>query len=299
MKYVTEKVIKGKPYFYLQYGNVSHYLGAHLPDDLKREMALFFSSLQAKKESSSELQKEFPYGALQKIEDSHYWYVLLSHPFFAKERADYNRWFTIVFTFNSNRAEGSKVTQPEIEKFANSLKRKPKTRTEQEILNSFQALEFAFSNQMKWNLKSIQVIHRILLTNLDPLIAGKWKNQNNVAPGNQPTADFKSIPHEMKSLLLFLKNSFRKKIYPPLIALQFYCRFEKIHPFLDGNGRTGRILLNAILSHADYLPVIFFSQNHEEHCTAICQALQGRFSKIQQHFSSQLEKSRKRCPVKF
>tara|TARA_Y100000310_G_C20474908_1_gene711922 strand:- start:457 stop:789 length:333 start_codon:yes stop_codon:yes gene_type:complete len=48
----------------------------------------------------------------------------------------------------------------------------------------------------------------------------------------------------------------KNKIYPLRLATEFHARFEAIHPFEDGNGRTGRVLLNAILLGYGYPPLI-------------------------------------------
>ncbi|MBI5411954.1 Fic family protein [Candidatus Peregrinibacteria bacterium] len=295
MKYLVKKVIKGKAYYYLQYEEASEYLGSFLPQDLKERFLNFFKQIARSKAQGISRKRDelFPYGQARKIEKAHYQYLGLKHPLFEKEWHDFQTRFAILFTYNSNRAEGSKVTRPEIEKFALSNIRKPKTRTDREIFNSFQALGYALSEGMKWNVKSVKKIHALLLNELEPLIAGKWKTENNVALSHQKTADFKQVAKAMKNLIEWLKKGFRSKEYPPFLALVFYTRFEAIHPFLDGNGRVGRILLNALLHKFNYCPVIFFTRNHQEHCAAIQQAREGRNAKLHKHFSEQLEKTLK------
>ncbi|GAG39592.1 unnamed protein product, partial [marine sediment metagenome] len=46
------------------------------------------------------------------------------------------------------------------------------------------------------------------------------------------------------------------KLHPLKLAIEFHARFEKIHPFEDGNGRVGRMLLNAMLLEKGYPPLI-------------------------------------------
>lgn len=292
MKYVVKKVIKGNEYYYLQYKNYSKNLGVYLSSDLKEELILFFQEV-AKQEFlyfPTELKNQFRYGSIEKLEYLHHLYILLRHELFADVFDRILSQLAILFTYHSNRSEGSRVTQEQIETFKQKRIRKPRTRTDQEIYSSFQAFDFAFS-EMNWNLKGIKTVHKLLLQHTDPLIAGVWKNENNVAPGNQLTTDFKRVSQEMKRLMSWLKEAFRKKMYPPQIALGFYCQFERIHPFLDGNGRVGRILLNAILNKYKYPPIIFFSENHQEHSTAIRYALEGRWGKMYKHFLNQVKKT--------
>jgi Fic family protein len=45
------------------------------------------------------------------------------------------------------------------------------------------------------------------------------------------------------------------RLHPLVAAAEFHIRFEAIHPFIDGNGRTGRLLANFILMRSGYLPI--------------------------------------------
>ncbi|MGR3179574.1 MAG: Fic family protein [Candidatus Anammoxibacter sp.] len=294
MKYLTKKVIKGKTYYYFQYRRYNKNLGTVMPSDIKGSMIKFFSEI-AKKEYgklSPKIKKGFSYGNLKRVEELHYMYISFKHDLFGAEYMAFFNDLIILFTYHSNRAEGSRTTREEIELFSKTKIRKPKTKTSQEIFNSLRAFKFAFSSEMKWNIKSIKYIHALLLENLDPLIAGKWKNENNTAPGNQPTTSFGDVSCEMKRLINWFNKECRNKdSYPPALALEFYCRLEQIHPFIDGNGRVGRILFNAILDYFNYFPVVFFSENRNEHSAAIKQAINGRYNKLNKHFLSQARKT--------
>jgi len=75
------------------------------------------------------------------------------------------------------------------------------------------------------------------------------------------------------------------------LALEFYWKFEAIHPFEDGNGRVGRILLNRILLEQGYSPVIFFSENHLAHCNAVSKARKKRMLSLAKHFIESVKKT--------
>lgn len=302
MKYITKKVINGKVYYYLQYKGYSKSLGSVLPQNLKKELIDFFNGIYEKESGklSPLIRRKFPYGGLDSLEFQKYRNICLNNELFSLEKELFHDRFVILFTYHSNRQEGSKVTKKEIETFAKSRIRKPKTKTDMEIMNSFNAFRFAISSGMKWNMKSVKHIHKLLLNGLDPVIAGRWKKEDNTAPGNNPTTPYKQVPNAMKSIIEWLNSEFRKRgVYPPELALKFYCRFENIHPFLDGNGRVGRILLNAILYKFNYPLVIFFTENQKEHSNAIQQAINGRWCKIFKHFLTQAKKTNRELMEKF
>jgi len=306
MKYIRKKLIKGIAYYYFEFvfRTVSkkklvftRYLGKDLPPDLKLRIEGFFEEIAEL--VLSELNKKtidyFPPNGVNRIEKARAWYHYFNHELCISEFKLFKDLFITLFVLNSNRAEGSRVTREDIEKVINK-KRKPRTKIDKEIINSFEAINFAFSDKMKWSVASIKKIHKLLFLGLDDEIAGKYKQQNNVVGAGgvaSITTPKEKAKEEMKKLMMWFNDS-RKKMYPPILALKFHYRFEQIHPFLDGNGRVGRILLNAFLLDSFFMPVIFFSENHRAYGSAIAKAIEGREKKIAKYFVGQLKKTRRR-----
>lgn len=299
MKFVRNKIIKDHAYYYFEYplkttagtSIISYYIGAVLPINLREKLLSYFNEIAAlsEKQINDEAKKYFFPKPLLPIEQCKFWYKCLHNELFMADIELFRSLFGILFILNSNRSEGSKVTRKDIEKLIRR-KQKAKTPLDIEIINSLEAMKFAFSKQMKWNLKSIKKIHWLLFNKLSPSIAGKIKEENNVI-NNEPTTPWEKAKHELSSLLKwFLDN--KKKYYPPILALEFHHRFESIHPFTDGNGRIGRLLFNAYLLQQGFMPVIFFSENHSSYSNAISQARQGRKKKLAHYFINQLQKTK-------
>lgn len=74
------------------------------------------------------------------------------------------------------------------------------------------------------------------------------------------TADYTHVADAMKSLLSRYKKN-KKILFPLHLAFEFHYRFERIHPFADGNGRIGRLLMNKILDDNKFIPLTIFSEN--------------------------------------
>ncbi|MBU0460445.1 MAG: Fic family protein [Nanoarchaeota archaeon] len=292
MKYIKKKIIKGQEYYYFVYylglknqSTYSKYLGVNLPDNLKERMQQYFQEIASLVVPT--IKTDY-FHNVKVIEEARFQYILQNHELFINEKQLFKTLFYILFVLNSNRSEGSKVTQTDIEKVI-SRKIKPKTMIEKEIVNSIKAINFAFSDEMKWNAKSIKKIHHYLLHNLDDF-AGQYKKVNNIV-NNSTTTVWQKVPQEIKKLLIWFKKN--KKMYPPQLALEFHWRFEAIHPFLDGNGRVGRILLNSFLVQQGYAPVIYFTDNHQAYCNSINKAQQGRSRQLAEHFVLSVKKSEK------
>lgn len=306
MKYIRKKLIKGIEYYYFEFvfrtasGEkivFTRYLGRHLPEDLKEKIKKYFEEISelAIERIDEKINLYFPPNGVNKIERARGGYHYLNHELRANDFKLFKDLFVTLFVLNSNRAEGSKVTREDIEKIINK-KRKPRNKIDKEIVNSFDAINFAFSKKMRWNTASVKKIHKILFKGLDDEIAGKYKREDNIVGTGgiaSITTSKERVSSEMKRLIAWL-NSMRKKIYPPILAIKFHWKFERIHPFQDGNGRVGRILFNALLLNYFFMPAIFFSENHRAYSSAIAKAIEGNENKIAAYFIKQLMKTQKR-----
>ncbi len=122
-----------------------------------------------------------------------------------------------------------------------------------ETLNTREAMELIFNNKLKINKKDIILLHKILVKNTG-ISTGYKKLPNFLLGRNVKTTPPEKVEKEMEKLIdEFHKNN---TIHPLKKAAVFHGKFEKIHPFEDGNGRVGRLLINIMLLTGGYPPVI-------------------------------------------
>jgi Fic family protein len=118
------------------------------------------------------------------------------------------------------------------------------------IARNTTALEAALQLATSLDVEAILTMHRALLEDSDPLNAGRLRDQPNWIGGDSPvTAMFvpphhTDVPAALEDLVRFIARTDMPTLVQAAIA---HAQFETIHPFTDGNGRTGRALVSAIL----------------------------------------------------
>ena len=175
---------------------------------------------------------------------SHVLDTLLKRPDLADE-------FMLSLTYHSNRIEGSTLTMDETASVLfNTHPLANKTFVEQlEVKNHQVALNYLWKNLKKLPLDEgwILKMHGMLMNGI-----------RDDAGSFVPTANYLKIP----ALMTELAPEFElhpKDFFSHLASV--HARFEKIHPFSDGNGRIGRLLLNAMLLKADFPPALIREEN--------------------------------------
>jgi Fic family protein len=173
-------------------------------------------------------------------------------------RAKHYEDFLIRFTYDTNAIEGSTVTLNET-KLILLDKITPPNRTlreVREIENHEKAFSYVFNYKNDISRQFILKIHRILTNSVLPDDrSGKFRKVQVIITGAEiipPKPEF--VEKEIEQLIKRY-NKHKRKYHPIILASYFHTAFEGIHPFVDFNGRTGRLLLNFILMKRGY-PVV-------------------------------------------
>lgn len=183
--------------------------------------------------------------------------------------------FSKTFTYNTNAIEGSRLTQQEVNDLIENNKWPDKSK--EDIAESFgvdEAISYIRTIKEHISLNLIKKIHKIVFKNSKPF-AGKFRKK-----GEEVVVidSFGRIVHQgapqtrIKYLLQELVNwySQNKNRYPGLVlAAVIHNQFENIHPFSDGNGRVGRILLSNILIKHRLPPMNIELKNRAEYYASL------------------------------
>ncbi|MDP3990621.1 MAG: Fic family protein [archaeon] len=165
--------------------------------------------------------------------------------------------FTETFTYNTNAIEGSTVALSEVKELL-SGEEEPQGADDIETLNVAKAVEYIQKSKEKITLNFIKHLHLICFKGTKGF-AGKLREVNVVIRDSQGNVVHEGAPiNKVRSLVEELCNWYikHKNKYPPLLlAAVMHNQFEKIHPFQDGNGRVGRLLLNYVLLQHKYPPI--------------------------------------------
>jgi Fic family protein len=179
---------------------------------------------------------------------------------------------SLQITYNSNALEGSTLTRVDTKNVIFEKKvLGNKTLVEQlEAKNHDKAFRYLLENLMvkkQINEQLIKKLHEILLAGIHEN-AGKYRNHGVRIVGSYvPTANYVKVPELMKKL--FLKK--QKGDIMEFIS-RFHADFEKIHPFADGNGRIGRLLLIGMLLQKNMAPAIVVKKKRPEYYKCLQQA---------------------------
>lgn len=164
--------------------------------------------------------------------------------------------FTVNFTYESNAIEGNSLTLKDVAIviFENKTVEGKDMREVYETKNSRRAVDLLLNKKIKISHEGIIKLHRIVMQDIEKE-SGYKKLPNIILGSNLKTSSPEKVYQDMSELISWY-DKHRQKMHPLQLAAIFHGKFEKIHPFKDGNGRVGRFLLNAILVNESYPPLI-------------------------------------------
>ncbi|MTI70998.1 MAG: Fic family protein [Firmicutes bacterium] len=176
----------------------------------------------------------------------------------------------------STKIEGTQVTFDEVLEF--DIDRKEKNDDAQEVLNYYEALQYGkkILSRLPISTRMFKKLHKMLLSGGvrgESRAPGEYRSiQNFIGPEGctMKTATF--IPPEPQSVNLYMSNlekyinDPKDDLHPLVRVAIIHAQFESIHPFLDGNGRIGRILIPLFLYDENLIdsPNLFISETLEK-----------------------------------
>lgn len=169
-------------------------------------------------------------------------------------------WFRVELTYTSNALEGNTLSRREtavvLEK---GLTVGGKTLKEHlEATNHARAIDFVATLVDRRRIISEQQLlrlHELVLEGIDDANAGRYRNVTvRIAGSTVVLPNPRRVPDLMREFSDWLAA--RPQLHPVAFAAEAHYRFVSIHPFIDGNGRTARLLMNCLLMMHGYPPAI-------------------------------------------
>ncbi len=162
------------------------------------------------------------------------------------------------YTFESNRIEGNTLTLRETDLVINEgLTISGKSMREHlEAINHQEAIAYIKHLMKKstvLNEREVLSIHNLILRGIIPEDAGRYRRVQVMIKGSShmPPQPF-MVSKEMEDFFIWYETN-KNALHPIVLAAELHDRLVTIHPFIDGNGRTSRLIMNLILLQNGYI----------------------------------------------
>lgn len=164
--------------------------------------------------------------------------------------------FTVNYTYESNALEGNSLTLKDVAIVIteNIVSKDKDLREIYETRNSRKVVEEMIKKKFRITHGDIKRMHRILMRDI-PANLGYKRIPNYILGKTVETTLPEKVEEEMSKLISWADEN-PERLHPLQLSAHLHGRFERIHPFEDGNGRVGRFLSNVILVNNNYPPLI-------------------------------------------
>ena len=185
----------------------------------------------------------------------------------------------IDWTYNSNAIEGNTLSLNETKLILEdglTIGRKS-LKEHLETINHREAIEFvehlSSSKKNKLTERNVREIHSLVMKGIDPDYAGQYRDIQVRISGSS------HVPPEpilVASLMKKMMKGINKDEHPIVQAAKAHFELVSIHPFVDGNGRTARLLMNLILMRNGYTPGIILKNDRKRYYDILEKNAKGR-----------------------
>jgi len=165
-------------------------------------------------------------------------------------------YYRVGLTYSSNALEGNSLTESETKVVIEdglTIEGKP-LRDVYEAVGHARAYDYLYqlATHKMLEEKDILELHRLFYQQIDPEQAGKYRTVPVFISGsNYPVTPPQKVPSEMRKFVAWF-NKREQKLHPVELAALTHKKFVFIHPFIDGNGRLSRLLMNLALIRNEY-----------------------------------------------
>ena len=203
---------------------------------------------------------------------------------------------TVEWIYNSNAIEGSTLTLRETQLILETgLTIGGKSLREHfEVINHQEAIEYVeglVAGDEPVTSFHVRQIHKLVLTQIDDREAGQYRTLpvRIAGAGYQPPEAWQ-VPRLMDEWGAWL-NGPALALHPVERAAPAHHRLAAIHPFVDGNGRTARLVMNLLLMRSGYPPTIILRINRRQYYRTLAQADAGRVAPLVNFVGRAVERS--------
>jgi len=256
MVYLEERKIGNNKYYYLiknirlkgdKWRKESKYFGTNRPK--KKDIEEFSRKLNKKEDVPTKYLSKEQLNFIDNLKLNYNNYIdkLTEHDFIQFEDATITS-----FTYNTNAIEGSTLSLNETGIILNE-NITPPGKDLREVYGALNIKEgYYYMKKMKdITQNNIKKIHHIVMKNILNIELGEYRSVPVRIIGSNVKPPFPiDVSDEMKKFIEWYHKN--KNLHPFELACLLHIKFEKIHPFRDGNGRVGRLIMNFVLLKNKY-----------------------------------------------
>ncbi len=218
-------------------------------------------------------------------------------PLNAAQVAKLRKQFEIEMTYNSNAIEGNSLTLREtflVLEEGITIKGKP-LKDHLEVKDHKEALDFLYDLVSGHNITLsehlVRQFHQLVTRETEQEWAGKYRNGSVMIMGaSHAPPDAIDVPRQMNQLIEWYRKN-QQKLHPVELAALLHHKFVAIHPFFDGNGRTGRLIMNILLMRTGYPLAIILKNDRKKYYRVLQSADRGNSSALTLFIAQSVERS--------